>query len=424
SFDLVRIFDLPGHASVAHGGFCLFPLKDFLFVFVSNLLYSPLDVVEDALAQGVEGFGLMQNEDHQVLENEQKLEEDAPDCTRVDDDGVEFSLEGGDYFPTMGDETKKDKCSIFLLLLIQGAGLDELKHDLSTEESVAHKCKNAIVENEHEIMSLCDSNIEPNKADPEEVADLDPDQIPISASVALVSSIVPISILSHKTFSYTSVPNVSKVNKTNKRRVCVCRRYFGCSELMNIASMVHIFSGWVAPLWPHLVSAAHFLSFLEECAGRRLAPSDPRTVSSYCCARTGLMTSNLVCPSTYQLFWSSFGDSGPDMSFDMSTSPEHLSGSARARLATSTLRSFWNLHVKVSKEFLFPYLADQALFISPAERIGTPGPTDVANVEVYLRGPLGLGEWASNVRIIWFSFGSFGSVSFGSSDESKNVVQL
>ncbi|GJR29228.1 hypothetical protein Tco_1105460 [Tanacetum coccineum] len=47
-----------------------------------------------------------------------KLEEDAPDCTRVDDDVVEFSPEGGDYFPTMGDETKKDKCFIFLLLLI------------------------------------------------------------------------------------------------------------------------------------------------------------------------------------------------------------------------------------------------------------------------------------------------------------------
>nr|GEX75414.1 hypothetical protein [Tanacetum cinerariifolium] len=47
-----------------------------------------------------------------------KLEEDSPDCTRVDDDGVEFSPKGGDYFPTMGDETKKDKCSVFLLLLI------------------------------------------------------------------------------------------------------------------------------------------------------------------------------------------------------------------------------------------------------------------------------------------------------------------
>nr|GFB02893.1 hypothetical protein [Tanacetum cinerariifolium] len=110
-------FDLPVHASVPQGGFCLFSLKDF-FVLVIDLLYFPLDVVEDSLAQGDDGLGLMKNEDHQVLGNEQKLEEDATDCTRVDDDGVEFSPEGGDYFPTMGDETKKDKCAIFLLLLI------------------------------------------------------------------------------------------------------------------------------------------------------------------------------------------------------------------------------------------------------------------------------------------------------------------
>nr|GEW83402.1 copia protein [Tanacetum cinerariifolium] len=94
-------FDLPVHASVGRGGFCLFSLKDFPFVLVINLLYSPLDVVEDALAQGADGLGLMKNEDHQVLGNKQKLEEDASDCTRVDDDGVEFSSEGGDYFPTM-----------------------------------------------------------------------------------------------------------------------------------------------------------------------------------------------------------------------------------------------------------------------------------------------------------------------------------
>ncbi|GJY10310.1 reverse transcriptase domain-containing protein [Tanacetum coccineum] len=80
---------------------------------------------------------------------------------------------------------------------------------------------------------------------------------------------------------------------------------------------------------------------------------------------------------------------------------------------------FLNLHVRVSKEFLFPYPTDQALFT----RL-TPGTTDGTNVEAYLRGPLGLGKRASNVRIIWFSFGSFGSVSFGSSAESKNVVQL
>ncbi|GKC79824.1 hypothetical protein Tco_1130598, partial [Tanacetum coccineum] len=92
---------------------------------------------------------------------------------------------------------------------------------------------------------------------------------------------------------------------------------------------------------------------------------------------------------------------------------------------------FWNLYVKVSKEFLFLYPADQALFtrfekylFRPAERIRMSGPTDGANVEAYLRRPLRLGKRASNVRIIWFSFGSFGSYSFGSSAESKNVVQL
>nr|GFB97832.1 hypothetical protein [Tanacetum cinerariifolium] len=57
-------------------------------------------------------------------------------------------------------------------------------------------------------------------------------------------------------------------------------------------------------------------------------------------------------------------------------------------------------------------------------KIGKSGPTDGANVEAYLRGPFGLGKRDSNVRIIWFSFGSFRSVSFGSSDESNNVIQL
>nr|GEV93156.1 hypothetical protein [Tanacetum cinerariifolium] len=45
-------------------------------------------------------------------------------------------------------------------------------------------------------------------------------------------------------------------------------------------------------------------------------------------------------------------------------------------------------------------------------------------VEAYSRGLLGLGKRALNVRIIWFSFGSFGSGSFSSSAESKSVVQL
>ncbi|GKC93012.1 hypothetical protein Tco_1158454 [Tanacetum coccineum] len=54
--------------------------------------------------------------------------------------------------------------------------------------------------------------------------------------------------------------------------------------------------------------------------------------------RTRLMTPDLVCPSTYQFLWSSFGDSGPDVSYDMSASLKHLFGLARARLATSIMR--------------------------------------------------------------------------------------
>nr|GEW11747.1 hypothetical protein [Tanacetum cinerariifolium] len=124
SFDVVQSFDLYVHASVA---------------------------------QGVDGLGLMKNEDHQVHRNEQKLEEDASDCTRVDDDGVEFFPEG--------------------------------------------------------------ENIEPNKAASEEVADLDPDQLPTLDFVVLVSFVIPISNLSHKTFAHTIVLNVSEFNKTTKSSV-------------------------------------------------------------------------------------------------------------------------------------------------------------------------------------------------------------
>nr|GEX26111.1 hypothetical protein [Tanacetum cinerariifolium] len=177
----------------------------------------------DALAQGAEGLGLMQNEDHQVLGNEQKLEEDASDCTRVDDDSVEFFpeerhkvCEGAldrsfnltellkmETIHTEGELTKVyehstqsiDELTEFKYgLMQQGVALDELKHDLSTEEFVAHKCKDAIVKNKLEIISLCEANIEPNKADPEEVADMDLNQLPTSASVVRVSSIILISI--------------------------------------------------------------------------------------------------------------------------------------------------------------------------------------------------------------------------------------
>ncbi|GKB28038.1 hypothetical protein Tco_0867439, partial [Tanacetum coccineum] len=47
-----------------------------------------------------------------------------------------------------------------------------------------------------------------------------------------------------------------------------------------------------------------------------------RVVLRHRCIRTELITLNLICPSTYQLLQSSIGDSGPDMSFDRSASPE------------------------------------------------------------------------------------------------------
>ncbi|GJW93901.1 hypothetical protein Tco_0173573 [Tanacetum coccineum] len=49
--------------------------------------------------------------------------------------------------------------------------------------------------------------------------------------------------------------------------------------------------------------------------------------------RMKLITPNLICPSTYQLLRSSGGDSGPDMSFDKSASPECLLSLARVSLA-------------------------------------------------------------------------------------------
>ncbi|GJY81528.1 hypothetical protein Tco_0494279, partial [Tanacetum coccineum] len=41
----------------------------------------------------------------------------------------------------------------------------------------------------------------------------------------------------------------------------------------------------------------------------------------------------MICPSTHQLLRSSGCDSGPDMSFDKSASPERLFSLARASLA-------------------------------------------------------------------------------------------
>ncbi|GJY99852.1 hypothetical protein Tco_0517282 [Tanacetum coccineum] len=53
----------------------------------------------------------------------------------------------------------------------------------------------------------------------------------------------------------------------------------------------------------------------------------------YRCARTELITPDLTYPSTYQLLRSSGGDSGPDLSFDKSASPERLFSLARVSLA-------------------------------------------------------------------------------------------
>ncbi|GJZ51816.1 hypothetical protein Tco_0606331, partial [Tanacetum coccineum] len=53
----------------------------------------------------------------------------------------------------------------------------------------------------------------------------------------------------------------------------------------------------------------------------------------YRCARTELITPDLTCPSTHQLLRNSGGDSGPDLSFDKSASPERLFSLARVSLA-------------------------------------------------------------------------------------------
>nr|GEU58905.1 reverse transcriptase domain-containing protein [Tanacetum cinerariifolium] len=55
--------------------------------------------------------------------------------------------------------------------------------------------------------------------------------------------------------------------------------------------------------------------------------------------RKELITLDLTCLSTHQLLWNSGGDSGPDLSFEKSASPEHLFSLARVSLAPSDDRS-------------------------------------------------------------------------------------
>nr|GEU82242.1 hypothetical protein [Tanacetum cinerariifolium] len=81
------------------------------------------------------------------------------------------------------------------------------------------------------------------------------------------------------------------------------------------------------------------------------------------------MTPDLICPLTYQLLRSSFGDLGPDVSFDMSASPEYFSGLAFASLAEDDLNELiikykipCDLHPWLpSKQFVMSELPDDAI---------------------------------------------------------------
>nr|GEW24112.1 hypothetical protein [Tanacetum cinerariifolium] len=93
-------------------------------------------------------------------------------------------------------------------------------------------------------------------------------------------------------------------------------------------------------------------------------------------------------------------DSGP-------ASPKHLSGLARARLATSTQRQLrlsyhgclketipYHMHINTLRaELVYSDLLsvlDASMF--SLMKIGKPGPTNGTNVEAYLCGPLELGK--------------------------------
>nr|GEV83772.1 RNA-directed DNA polymerase, eukaryota, reverse transcriptase zinc-binding domain protein [Tanacetum cinerariifolium] len=61
-----------------------------------------------------------------------------------------------------------------------------------------------------------------------------------------------------------------------------------------------------------------------------------RLPTRYRYIRTELITPDLTCPSTHQLLKNFGGDSGPDLSFDKSASPERLFGLARVSLAEAS----------------------------------------------------------------------------------------
>ncbi|GJU97617.1 hypothetical protein Tco_1326888 [Tanacetum coccineum] len=71
----------------------------------------------------------------------------------------------------------------------------------------------------------------------------------------------------------------------------------------------------------------------------------------------GLMTPDLICPSTYQPLRSSSYDFGLDMSFDMSALPEYLSGLARASLEEVLSLSSFSYFLAMSKNDIKSHLS-------------------------------------------------------------------
>ncbi|GJW23256.1 hypothetical protein Tco_0033878 [Tanacetum coccineum] len=89
-------------------------------------------------------------------------------------------------------------------------------------------------------------------------------------------------------------------------------------------------------------------SFVSKLKLRKSTVSSPRGVNprptlACRCAKTELITPDLICPSTYQLLWNSGGDSGPDFSFDKSASPKRLFSSARVAITSPPIVTLFGL---------------------------------------------------------------------------------
>ncbi|GKF41487.1 hypothetical protein Tco_0124829, partial [Tanacetum coccineum] len=87
---------------------------------------------------------------------------------------------------------------------------------------------------------------------------------------------------------------------------------------------------------------------------------------------TELITPDMICPLTYQLLWNFCGDSGPDLSFDKSSSSEHLCCLARASL------------VAVSKLY-FSFGCFGGNYTSSVMMIGLNLPVKILNSQVEAR---------------------------------------